>query len=329
MSVRRKRIWRCSTSCASRCSCCHKFKTTRWKRTVSEGGLPKVKSLVQDANSESDAASPVDDKKTDMKVEEEKALTTPVVKGLMLRHNAFSARTGGLHVIVVAIHGKVSTNHSSRSAKTRRCTNITFGLPFDTNKYDEALPQPAHACGHRCAVYQDVAFYLLEAILSAVDSHVGTNIFKACFKRSLKDKLVLPVAQLLSFVSHCDQIAVIADGRIAKQRSLKKLMMVSNSGNEEDKEDMTSAECLENTNSNDLNAEEAYCPFAGLTQHNKSQGFPIHRINALVRALDNNAKHATLAGKKVAHSAAASTHQWCLSDTLPSFWAMGIWPSKK
>ncbi|KAF4044039.1 hypothetical protein GN244_ATG03610 [Phytophthora infestans] len=49
------------------------------------------------------------------------------------------------------------------------------------------------------------------------------------------------------FVSHCDQIAVIADGRIAEQRSFKKLIMVSNSENEEDKEDMTSAECLENS----------------------------------------------------------------------------------
>ncbi|KAI9985199.1 hypothetical protein PInf_004524 [Phytophthora infestans] len=221
---------------------------------VSEGGLTKVKSLVQGANSESDAASPVDDKKTDMKVEEEKALTTPVVKGLMLRHNAFSARTGGLHVIVgnvgsgkpILLAGTLADAAVAlaqwqfmASQNETMCTNITFGLPFDTNKYDEALP--------------DVAFYLLEAILSAVDSHVGTNIFKACFKRSLKDKLVLPVAQSLSFVSHCDQIAVIADGRIAKQRSLKKLMMVSNSGNEEDKEDMTSAECLEKTKSNDLN----------------------------------------------------------------------------
>ncbi|KAF4140003.1 putative p-loop containing nucleoside triphosphate hydrolase protein [Phytophthora infestans] len=177
-----------------------------------------------------------------MKVEEEKALTTPVVKGLMLRHNAFSARTGGLHVILWLSGNSWQGEYEPQqpfSQNETMCTNITFGLPFDTNKYDEGMP--------------DAAFYLLEAILSAVDSHVGTNIFKACFKRSLKDKLVLPVAQSLSFVSHCDQIAVIADGRIAKQRSLKKLMMVSNSGNEEDKEDMTSAECLEKTKSNDLN----------------------------------------------------------------------------
>ncbi|KAF4044708.1 putative oligomycin resistance ATP-dependent permease YOR1 [Phytophthora infestans] len=64
------------------------------------------------------------------------------------------------------------------------------------------------------AVYQAVNIYLLEAVLSAVDSHVGTNIFKACFKKSLKGKLVLLVAHSLSFVSHCDQIVVIADGRI-------------------------------------------------------------------------------------------------------------------
>ncbi|KAI9991759.1 hypothetical protein PInf_017115 [Phytophthora infestans] len=132
------------------------------------------------------------------------------------------------------------------------CTNITFGLPFDADKYEDALRGLNLSSSHRtrvaiaCAVYQDVGIYLLEAVLSAVDSHVGTNIFKACLKESLKGKLVLLVAHSLSFVSHCDQVAVIADETIIEQRSFKKLMMVSNSENEEDKEDMTSAGCLEN-----------------------------------------------------------------------------------
>ncbi|KAI9988403.1 hypothetical protein PInf_021806 [Phytophthora infestans] len=114
------------------------------------------------------------------------------------------------------------------------CTNITFGLPFDADKYEDACARTLTVGGRTeigvkglnfssCqrtrvviarAVYQAVNIYLLEAVLSAVDSHVGTNIFKACFKKSLKGKLVLLVAHSLSFVSHCDQIVVIADGRI-------------------------------------------------------------------------------------------------------------------
>ncbi|EEY70327.1 ATP-binding Cassette (ABC) Superfamily [Phytophthora infestans T30-4] len=104
------------------------------------------------------------------------------------------------------------------------CTNITFGLPFDADKYEDALRIGVKGLNFSSsqrtrvviarAVYQAVNIYLLEAVLSAVDSHVGTNIFKACFKKSLKGKLVLLVAHSLSFVSHCDQIVVIADGRI-------------------------------------------------------------------------------------------------------------------
>ncbi|EEY67972.1 uncharacterized protein PITG_18388 [Phytophthora infestans T30-4] len=104
------------------------------------------------------------------------------------------------------------------------CTNITFGLPFDADKYEDALRIGVKGLNLSssqrtrvviaCGVYQDVNICLLEAVLSAVDSHVGTNIFKACFKKSLKGNLVLLVAHSLSFVCHCDQIVVIADGRI-------------------------------------------------------------------------------------------------------------------
>ncbi|KAI9984688.1 hypothetical protein PInf_006052 [Phytophthora infestans] len=131
--------------------------------------------------SESDAASPVDDKITDLKIEEEKALTTPVVEGFTLRHNDVSARMGGLHVIVgnvgsgkpillAGILGDAAVAlvpwQFLASQNETMCTNITFELPCDADKYEEAL----RPCG-----------------------------LKACFKKSLKGKLVLLVAHSLSF----------------------------------------------------------------------------------------------------------------------------------
>ncbi|OWY96859.1 Multidrug resistance protein ABC transporter, partial [Phytophthora megakarya] len=97
------------------------------------------------------------------------------------------------------------------------------------------------------AVYQDV----LDNILSAVDNHVGVDIFNECINWTLKDKLVVLVTHSLSFVNQGDQIAVLADGRIAEKGSYKKLMakktllaqMVSNyveSEKEEDEENAAS-----------------------------------------------------------------------------------------
>ncbi|KAI9987887.1 hypothetical protein PInf_024142 [Phytophthora infestans] len=249
---------------------------------VGEGDLTEVGISVRGADFKWDAAPPADKEKiNEKKEEEEEALKTPVAEGPTLRHVEFSAKNGELHAIVghvgsgkstllagilgdarcsagsVAIRGKVA--YVSQQPFIQNATvrdNITFGLPFDADKYEEALRVSSLqkdlrilTAGDRTeigekginlsggqrtrvaiarAVYQDADIYLLDDILSAVDSHVGADIFNECIKKTLKDKLVVLVTHSLSFVSQCDQIAVITDGRIAEHGSYKKLMATKN-----------------------------------------------------------------------------------------------------
>ncbi|KAE8982765.1 Canalicular multispecific organic anion transporter 2 [Phytophthora rubi] len=302
---------------------------------VGEGDLTEVGISVQGADFKWDAAPPTegDKKKTD---EEKEALVTPVTEGPTLRHIDFSAKKGELHAIVghvgsgkstllagilgdarcsagsVALRGKVA--YVSQQPFIQNATvrdNITFGLPFNAEKYEEALRVSSLkkdlrilTAGDRTeigekginlsggqrtrvaiarAVYQDADIYLLDDILSAVDSHVGADIFNECIKKTLKDKLVVLVTHSLSFVNQCDQIAVIADGRIAEHGSYKKLMvkknllaqMVSNyveSEKEEDDENTTSAESVEDELADSSDDDEL-----SITGRRKSSESRMHR----------------------------------------------------
>ncbi|KAJ0412254.1 hypothetical protein ATCC90586_006640 [Pythium insidiosum] len=130
--------------------------------------------------------------------------------------------------------------------------NICFGLPFDAARYEEAvrvsclkkdlqiLPGGDQteigekginlSGGQRTrvalarAVYQNADVYILDDILSAVDSHVGSDIFANCIKKALKKKLVVLVTHSLSFLSHCDNVVVLSNGRIAEMGGYKQLM---------------------------------------------------------------------------------------------------------
>ncbi|KAE8913580.1 Multidrug resistance-associated protein 1 [Phytophthora fragariae] len=130
--------------------------------------------------------------------------------------------------------------------------NICFGLPFDEAKYAEALRVSSMqkdlavlpggdmteigekginlSGGQRTrvalarAVYQDADIYLLDDILSAVDSHVGHDIFKECIKKCLKDKLVVLVTHGLTFLGECDKIVVLENGMIVEDGSYEDLM---------------------------------------------------------------------------------------------------------
>ncbi|KAG4248153.1 Multidrug resistance-associated protein 1 [Phytophthora cactorum] len=130
--------------------------------------------------------------------------------------------------------------------------NICFGLPFNEAKYAEALRVSSMqkdlavlpggdmteigekginlSGGQRTrvalarAVYQDADIYLLDDILSAVDSHVGHDIFKECIKTCLKDKLVILVTHGLTFLSECDNIVVLENGVIRENGTYEDLM---------------------------------------------------------------------------------------------------------
>jgi ATP-binding cassette subfamily C (CFTR/MRP) protein 1 len=131
--------------------------------------------------------------------------------------------------------------------------NVCFGLPFDEAKYAEALRVSSMqkdlavlpggdlteigekginlSGGQRTrvaiarAVYQDADIYLLDDILSAVDSHVGHDIFKECIKTALKDKLVVLVTHGLTFLRECDKIVVLENGVIVEDGAYDDLMV--------------------------------------------------------------------------------------------------------
>jgi ATP-binding cassette subfamily C (CFTR/MRP) protein 1 len=223
----------------------------------------------------------------------------------------------------VAIRGRVA--YVSQQPFIQNATvrdNITFGLPFDADRYEEALRVSSLkkdlrilTAGDRTeigekginlsggqrtrvaiarAVYQDADIDLLDDILSAVDSHVGADIFNECIKKTLKAKLVVLVTHSLSFVNQCDQIEVIADGRIAEHGSFKQLMakknllaqMVSNyveSDKEEEDANTTSAESVEDESAESSDEEDV--TVAGRRKSSESR---MHRRSRLSTRSDDS-----------------------------------------
>ena len=125
--------------------------------------------------------------------------------------------------------------------------NITFGKPFEQQRYDETIRvcalqtdfdmliagdmttigerginlsggQKARIAMAR-AVYSDSDIYLLDDPLSAVDAHVGHKLFNDCIRTMLRHKTVILVTHQLQFVTHGDQLVFMQHGRIEHQGS--------------------------------------------------------------------------------------------------------------
>ncbi|KAF1321108.1 Atp-binding protein, partial [Globisporangium splendens] len=250
---------------------------------VGPGNLKDVGIAVQNADFKWDGVAPASaasespkDKESAAKSEELPGVLqqadTPILHNISL-----SAKSGQLHAIVgpvgcgkstllsgilgdarcsngsVALRGSVayvSQQPFIQNATVRE--NITFGLPFDAARYENAIRVSSLkkdlailpggdrteigekginlSGGQRTrvaiarAVYQDADIYLLDDILSAVDSHVGSDIFANCVKKALKKKLVLLVTHSLSFLNQCDNIIVLSEGKIVEQGSYKSVM---------------------------------------------------------------------------------------------------------
>ncbi|DBA04380.1 TPA: hypothetical protein N0F65_002142 [Lagenidium giganteum] len=153
----------------------------------------------------------------------------------------------------VAVRGSVA--YVSQQPFIQNATvrdNICFGRPFEQGRYDEAVRVSCLqkdltilpggdmteigekginlSGGQRTrvaiarAVYQNADIYVLDDILSAVDSHVGHDIFTQCIKQALAHKLVLLVTHGLTFLNQCDEILVLEKGTIVEHGSYSDLM---------------------------------------------------------------------------------------------------------
>ncbi|XP_074067508.1 ATP-binding cassette sub-family C member 12 isoform X3 [Macrotis lagotis] len=131
--------------------------------------------------------------------------------------------------------------------------NILFGEKFDSQRYQHVIK----VCGLRQdfknlpygdlteigergltlsggqkqrislarAVYANREFYLLDDPLSAVDVHVGKQIFEECIKNALKGKTMVLVTHQLQFLEFCDEVILLEDGEICEKGTHKQLML--------------------------------------------------------------------------------------------------------
>lgn len=74
------------------------------------------------------------------------------------------------------------------------------------------------------ALYADKDVYLLDDPLSAVDIHVGRHIFTEYLTKALKGKTVVFVTHQLQYLSQCDGIIVLTNGRITERGKHSDLM---------------------------------------------------------------------------------------------------------
>ena len=74
------------------------------------------------------------------------------------------------------------------------------------------------------AVYADADVYLLDDPLSAVDAHVGSEIFYKCFKSFLQGKTVLLVTNNQQFLPYVDRIVMMNEGKVMETGTYKQLL---------------------------------------------------------------------------------------------------------
>ncbi|XP_078581258.1 ATP-binding cassette sub-family C member 5-like [Branchiostoma floridae x Branchiostoma japonicum] len=156
----------------------------------------------------------------------------------------------------VAVEGKIA--YVAQQAWILNATvkdNILFGEDFNSIKYDQVI----EACclkpdfeqlpggdlteiGERGvnlsggqkqrislarALYADKDIYLLDDPLSAVDAHVGEHIFRQYIKEGLRGKTVFFVTHQLQYLSDCDEVLLLKDGRIAGKGPHRRLMTMN------------------------------------------------------------------------------------------------------
>eukprot|EP00058_Branchiostoma_floridae_P027319 XP_002612810.1 hypothetical protein BRAFLDRAFT_82166 [Branchiostoma floridae] len=145
------------------------------------------------------------------------------------------------------------------------------------------------------ALYADKDIYLLDDPLSAVDAHVGEHIFKHYIKKMLRGKTVVLITHQLQYLSDCDEVLLLKDGRIAGKGPHRRLMtmnaeyaeMIQNYLDESDDGDGVLKEPT-SVSSRSLNASKRQRS----TESTNGQKFSIHATPRLVRRRLNDKENA-------------------------------------
>lgn len=80
------------------------------------------------------------------------------------------------------------------------------------------------------AVYKNADLYLLDDPLSAVDAHVGSQLFEQCIKGFLKEKCVVLVTHQLQYLRKVHNIVVMEKGKIVTEGTFKTLFQEGHFG---------------------------------------------------------------------------------------------------
>ncbi|KAA8548937.1 hypothetical protein F0562_000621 [Nyssa sinensis] len=162
---------------------------------------------------------------------------------------------GELHKISGEVRVCGTTAYVAQTSWIQNATiqeNILFGSPMDRGKYKEVIrvcclekdlemldDGDQTEIGERGinlsggqkqriqlarAVYQDSDIYLLDDVLSAVDAHTGSEIFKECVRGALRDKTILLVTHQVDFLHSADLILVMRDGVIVQSGRYEELL---------------------------------------------------------------------------------------------------------
>ncbi|XP_048630438.1 ABC transporter C family member 2 [Brassica napus] len=133
--------------------------------------------------------------------------------------------------------------------------NILFGSPFDRERYERVLDVTAlkhdlellpggdlTEIGERGvnisggqkqrvsmarAVYSNSDVFIFDDPLSALDAHVGQQVFEKCIKRELGNKTRVLVTNQLHFLSQVDRIILVHEGTVKEEGTYEEL---SNNG---------------------------------------------------------------------------------------------------
>jgi len=74
------------------------------------------------------------------------------------------------------------------------------------------------------AVYADADVYILDDVLSAVDSHVGKHIFEECITGALKHKARVFITHQNHFLPYADRIVIIKEGQVVQEGTYQELV---------------------------------------------------------------------------------------------------------